>query len=480
MPTNTLTLSQVYGRGEHVNVEELAEKRREITSRMQSIAKDKFDEETGRWASSEDRDEWDRLNDEYDAINETLENNANKPGVLARLKELDEQAGFDGTGRPLNRATRGMSERSSKGNGYLFRDVQSGREIRALAPEDKLADVVRRDPGDDFGDEEISVGRCLRALVLNDRSELNRREAFALIGGESTGGGFIVPNSLSTRILDLARAASVAVQSGVQMLPLAAGETTIARILSDPVTQWRPEKARVDASEMSFGRYVMRPKTLACIIPVSIELLEDSSNVQRIIEQTVQRVIALQLDKAVLMGAGAEEEPLGILNHDDAQSIGTIGTPTDYSHATQAVGKILQDNFQGATSELSWITHPRDAETYDGLVDTTGQPLMPTPWAQSLQKRHTTSLPTDGGVGNDESSSIIGAFREVILGTRLRGLMIRVLDSGQVDVKDSAGATTETINAATQLMKLIVCHIRADVCVLRPSWFVKLTGITNS
>ncbi len=48
-----------------------------------------------------------------------------------------------------------------------------------------------------------------------------------------------------------------------------------------------------------------------------------------------------------------------------------------------------------------------------------------------------------------------------------------MLESGTVT--DSAGVTH---NAASELKKLIVAYMRADIGVLRPTWMTKLTGVT--
>lgn len=138
-----------------------------------------------------------------------------------------------------------------------------------------------------------------------------------------------------------------------------------------------------------------------------------------------------------------------------------------------AISKILTANYPGDPASLAWIRHPRDAKTYDALEDSTGQPLQPTPWAAAVQKLHTTSLPITEGVGANESVGIIGDFSQCLIGTVNSGLNIRILDSGSVT--DSNGVQ---YNAASQLMRLVVAHLRADVALLRPSWFTNMTGIT--
>ena len=178
------------------------------------------------------------------------------------------------------------------------------------------------------------------------------------------------------------------------------------------------------------------------------------------------------LDSAALKGTGASAEPGGIRNHADVNTVTGVGTPADYSDLTTAVKEILEANYDGEISGLSWVSHPRDGATYDGLVDTTNQPLNPTPWARDLMKFSTTSVDITEGGGN-ESFGIVGDFSQVIIGMRTTGVNIRVLDSGTVT--DSSGTTW---NAASQLLRLVVAYMRADVAILRPTWLNVLSGIT--
>lgn len=178
-----------------------------------------------------------------------------------------------------------------------------------------------------------------------------------------------------------------------------------------------------------------------------------------------------KLDAAGLVGTGAGQEPKGIRYHDDVNEISSVGTPADYSNFSLAIGDVMAANYPGDIEGLAWVNHPRTDDTLDNLQDTTNQPLMPTPRVSKLQRYSTTALPTDEN--SNESVSIVGDFSQLAFGMRTSNIVIRILDAGTVT--DSAG---DTWNATTQLMRHIVAYMRADVAVLRPTWFTKLTGIT--
>ena len=203
-----------------------------------------------------------------------------------------------------------------------------------------------------------------------------------------------------------------------------------------------------------------------------MELAEDARNIVTAIESALGSALGLALDVAGLSGDGIAK-PLGIFNMVGINEVTSVGTPADYVKVTNAIGKILQANYPHEGLEnLSWVAHPRDWESYDSLTDTTDQPLLPTPWASKPRRLSTTSIDTTLG-GGAESQMVIGDFREVLIGMRTSGVRIRIADDGIV-----TDAVSDTINATAHLMKFVIAVLRADIAVLRPTFFTKLTGVT--
>ncbi len=290
-------------------------------------------------------------------------------------------------------------------------------------------------------------------------------------GSTDSAGGYFLNGDLSSMVIDLARSASVCMKAGAMTLPMSTSELRIARVASDATSHWRPETAAVTSSTMTFEAVNLRAKTLACIVPVSIEMLEDASNAAQVIEAALSASMAQTLDAAALVGTGAASEPLGIRNHASVNTIASVGTPADYSDFSLAFGDIMAANYSGLVEDLSWISSPRTDDTLDGLQDTTNQPLMPTPRVAKLKRFSTTALPENEG--GSEAVSIVGDFSQLVFGMRTNSVNIRILEAGTVT--DGSG---DTWNAASQLLKHIVCYVRADVALLRPTWFTVLTGIT--
>lgn len=384
---------------------------------------------------------------------------------LAQMK-LNAQTGSNPFARNGGVIDDGGSNPHNAPSGPQFRCQTTGRTIQALrADEPFRSSRSERLP---FNENPVRVGDVV-ASMLTGRStpEIN-----AMLGGSDSGGGFLLNPTLGSQIVDLARSASVAMRAGAVTVPMEANELHLARLTGDPTAQWRPEMAKVVSSNLTFDRITLRLKTLAAIVPVSIELIEDAANITQIIEQALQAALGLALDQAILIGAGSESVPKGIAHNAATNVTTSVGTPASYAKITDAVGKILKENYPGEVSSLAWILHPRDAMTFDGLVDTTGQPKQPTPWAEQLQRLSTTSLPTDEGGGSNESISIIGDFSQCVVGMRNEAISVRIIEAGEVE--DAAGVK---LNAVSQFAQFIVAHLRADVALLRPTWFTVMEDI---
>lgn len=436
----------------------LCELRLEAAQEVRRLA-DRSNDSEHKW-TDDDEKAWRKANDRFEEIDRE-----------ARARELDRQMSWAPPEPTHQRESAGFPyERQAppRDGGLILRGAD-GREVRALEPGESIA---RAEPQEDREEALVRFGNCLRAALTGDMGSLSPAERSALMGGVDSQGGYLLTPKLSATVIDLARSASVCMGAGARTIPMDSPELHLVGVAQDPTSQWRPEGVAVKASEAYFGRITLRARTLAAIVPVSIELLEDAANVASVLEAIIRRSMALALDKACLFGAGAESEPLGVKNYPDVNAQTSVGTPTDWSDVSAAVKSILDANYDGGPGELAWISNPREGATYEGLLDTTNQPLQPTPWAAALRRMFTTSIAVDEGAGSNESSMYVGHFPQMVIGMRRR-LNIRVLQEGTIE-----DLAAQTHNATSELKKLVVAYLRADVALLRPTWFTVLSGVT--
>lgn len=341
--------------------------------------------------------------------------------------------------------------------------------VPVLAREDKLTDWAaatgRTTPGVTLEEQRHAFGEIVRALAVGDWRNVSPDVRAALSTTPDAAGGFTIPDELATFVLDLARANAVAIQAGVRTIPMTSKTLTIPKLEADPTGAWKAENELApEDTTTAFGANVLTAKTWMVLVRMSLELLEDSALAAQAVERAIAAAGGLALDRAILVGSGVGEEPLGIANTpgilEIALGTGNGGPITDYSVFSQAVQRVAENNGKAAAV----ILHPRDMGAVDRLTDSTGQPLQPPASWQGLTKLTTSTLPTGLTVGTATNASIalLGDFSEVFLGLRLP-LSIQVSrEAGDVFQRGQV---------------LIRARLRCDVAVARPNHMVKITGI---
>jgi HK97 family phage major capsid protein len=109
------------------------------------------------------------------------------------------------------------------------------------------------------------------------------------------------------------------------------------------------------------------------------------------------------------------------------------------------------------------VMSPRTARTFNGLVDTLGQPLRRPDRLTGVPFLATTSVPVNEtqGTASTASSILLGDFGEVYVGMRTE-LTISVLQERYADVGQVG----------------FVLWLRADVAIARPAAMARISGIT--
>lgn len=336
-------------------------------------------------------------------------------------------------------------------------------EIRAYRHAESMARSVQVPPlPDGIRLEELSLARMLRGHVLGDwqNADAERRTMSGLSG---TTGGFMIPDAMSVRIIDLARNKTILSQAGAVTVPMATRKLVVAKISGDPMAQWRKENQTIDESDATFGALELDAQVLAVLTRVSIELLEDASGFGSMLENQIANALALELDRAGLLGTGANE-PLGLFNWPGLQEIssGTNGAaPTNYDQWSQAVQYLMAVNASPTTTVMA----PRTWGTLDRLVDGTGVPLAAPESYKALRKLVSNQIPIDQthGSATAASTAFVGGFENVLIGMRTSIVL---------------EAFRQETDAVKNMQVLVRGYLRADIGVIRDTHLLKITGIT--
>lgn len=118
----------------------------------------------------------------------------------------------------------------------------------------------------------------------------------------------------------------------------------MAKLLADPVPACRAEAGAVAESDPTFGLVQMIPRSLAVQMKVSVELMEDSLNLATELRRAHGAAMAVELDRAALIGSGTAPEPRGIANTVGIGTFAQDGLSTNYANLSQARTGILTSN----------------------------------------------------------------------------------------------------------------------------------------
>lgn len=341
------------------------------------------------------------------------------------------------------------------GESYVTRSGWSDRkardaEVRVLTPRQSFATERYDGP---------SLGECLRAMIVGPRNDAEKR---ALSEGTDSAGGFTVPTPLAAIYIDKLRAASVVMRAGATTVDMTSETLAIARLATDPTMAWRLENAEINASDPTFERVLLEAKSLAGLVKVSRELLEDSVNIAAILENAFVQAAALEFDRACLYGDPGNDEPTGVVKVSGVNTITNLSPDGGTVDPDKLVDAVFAGPENNAPSPTAMIYHPRTGKTMAKLKDGQGLPLRYPEEVASVPKLMTTSIPITETVGasTDCSSVITGYFPHMLVGLR-SALRIEVL-------KERYG----------EFMQYgFVAHMRGDVQLAQKKSFTWLKGI---
>lgn len=301
------------------------------------------------------------------------------------------------------------------------------------------------------------MGAVIRAMATGDWSRVrlpgDQQRAMGVILDQP----FPVPTPLSALWLDLLRAQATVFAAGAITLPMTSMTQTIVALQNDPTFKWRVEHVPLPLSDPLVAPLTLKARTAGGIVPMSVELSEDSPIADDLVQTALLRAAAAEIDRVMLAGTGnqvaPDDEPTGVLNWPNVPVVGGSAAPANYADMLAAYGSVLANN----DVPNAMIGNTALAMSLAGLTDTTNQPLnAPEPIA-TLPKFWTNKMPA--------GTSIVGNFRWLAWGLRT-GLTLEVTRTGGTYTGN--GDTGSTFNKLGILVRL---YWRGDVAVLRPKSF---------
>ncbi len=340
-----------------------------------------------------------------------------------------------------------------------FYDARTKRRVPVLTHGQSLAALEGK------ATHTASVGRLLRGIVLGGRADdagelAEERKALAIAADPS--GGYTVGGSLSSQWIDALRSQMVLSRAGCRTIPMDSGTLSIARVIDDPVISWHAENASLPNAAPTFGAVNLSSKTVVCLVRLSLELAQDSANIETILQSTIVSAMASAIDKAGLVGATVNEgiTPAGIMNAAGRNSVTGVGAPKNWDFLSDAMYELLLDNV--AQPDIgALIAHPSVWRTMcqikSGITNDNTSLLAPAEVA-ILPKLWTTAAPLTAGT----ATGIVGNWRDLLFGVR-QDINVRVISEAFM---------------GSNLQVAVLAYARVDFASGRPQSFCTIEGIT--
>lgn len=284
--------------------------------------------------------------------------------------------------------------------GPRWRNAKTGEMVRTVGPRQLFA-------GD--GGSSVSIGRFCQAAATGNWSLAEpEKRAMALAGNDTSGSHFLIPEELSTQVIDLARSSSVLFGWGAQSVEMKSDTLRIARVESDPTFEVKQENAAFTGSAPTFGHIELHSRLLGTTVTSSRELAEDAPNFGALIEGVLQRALGAELDRLALIGNGGSDGVQGIALRTGIGSTGSVGAIAweDFHNAAVAIralnhapnGIVLHPTIQGDAQILTSGDGTNSAKLW----------LGPPPSLDGIAMRPTTGIGTDQAIVGDGSKVIVG------------------------------------------------------------------------
>jgi HK97 family phage major capsid protein len=295
------------------------------------------------------------------------------------------------------------------------------------------------------------VGEAVRVMVAPDSRYANVEMGAFLGSGRDSTGGFNVPITLSSEVIDLARAQSQLIRAGARTVVMKSEETRIAKVTSGPAMQVKAEGASFDDATMTIGGVVLKAFVIGAYLEVSRELAEDSPNFSQLVQSQLSKSLAASMDRLGTQGTGSGE-PVGLTVHPDVAETAGVGVPT-WDDLSLASTEVRKRNHEPSSVILNPEIHDILRISKDGENRYLGAP----PTLEGTYWGATNNCPT--------ANAIVGDFQNMIVGIRQNPLI-----------------ETSAVAGDTFKKHLIAVKVtwRGDWALTDASAFQRLAGVTTS
>jgi HK97 family phage major capsid protein len=216
--------------------------------------------------------------------------------------------------------------------------------------------------------------------------------------------------------------------SGPRTVPLPTGNLSVPKVVTGATGGYIGENTNAPKSEQVFGNLLLSAKKLAVLVPISNDLIRNSSpSADSIVRDDIVRSLSVTEDQAFLRGDGQNGQPKGLRQWVPAANVSTSTATATLATVTTELGNailaLMNNNIPAGN--WGWIFSPRTWKHLFTVQNTNGQfvfmPELATGKLWGFPFKMTTSIPITltEGANSDTSEVYLVNFDDMVIGDNL-------------------------------------------------------------
>ena len=319
---------------------------------------------------------------------------------------------------------------------------------------------------------DIAAGVARMFIARADRSSLQAHHMVRdlLVGTPTAGGNTVATELLGSSFIELLRNALVMDRLGITWLRDLNGNIAIPSATGSATSYWVAENNAITESQQTVGQVTLTPKTVGAFTDYSRRLLLQSSiDVEAFVRADLAAVIAQAVQYAAINGAGASNEPTGILNTSGIGSValGTNGAVPTYDSQVDLEAAVANANAD--VGNLGFLTNSkargklRKTQVFAG---TNGIPV----WTMGRERGIGDVLGYDAVVTNTVPSNLVKGSSGAVCSAEIFGnwseLLLGLWGGLDVMLDPYSGSTSGTKRVvALQDLDVAVRHVASFAAI---------------
>lgn len=338
-------------------IKALKEKRAKLVADMKAVTKKGADEK--RDLTADEVKLFDELRVKADAAGSELDR-------AQQLYDLDLQVrNANSPGRDGIDSDRPLAD-SREIAGFAIKDLRRYSLLRAV---NAMAERRNLDGVEGEVSAELAT-RCGKPAVgfyfpteFRVGHELDRAlESRTGVLNTTTGTGSIPTVIDPSNFIEFLRARVACQAMGARMITGLNGMGTLAlpKQTGGATGYWVAESGAPTASNQTVGQVTFTPKTVGAYTDLSRAFIQQTSiSAESFVRDDIAKVIAIALDVAAINGSGSSNQPLGLLQNTNINTIatGTNGLAISYANVVAMETNVAQSNVNG--SAFGYLTNPK-------------------------------------------------------------------------------------------------------------------------